>query len=464
MEPSKHGDSCGLGVKSTTLHFYSNVCCRDRTRANSCEEVNIVLDLLNAPVAIEDLCPSDDANATGGINVTTDSSHPAVERANIQGSHAGYFRRPQSQSSGFGQLRLRHASVKAWLYHLYGKSSCLELCCGEMRDVVHWLHENIQHVVAVDKDAQALATPWTHSTGITIDTIHADMSSDEPSSKHALRKYGLSHFSSAFCHFGIQYFLPNMDVFLSNTVPYLQDASTFVLSFMDGSRVEQVIPLKLHGPDGQIEFSIQRTQPGEVEVFIRSIGVAHTEYLVDVQEMKKRFLLQNLQCCAVVPFGHIPNLVACNLSPEETLVSSLYSYAIFKRCCPTERSQISCEHSAVLHQSDYVSLMMRWLTLKQIGRMMGCCKGWWLIVSSLKLSDVSEFQRRLSDLDFEQSLDLTEFHKTTLALSCFTHDNKAPINRLLVQLYGFDALTTVCSLMPPNIYSGDYSDVDSGWF
>ena len=338
----------------------------DKQVANKSIIVSQLLDIIDAPLSIEKVMSTVNADANVG--------------------HA----RDQVESD-FRGLYGYHKAIKRRLFSLFGTSPALDLCCGRLSDLHSYANAGLLLVVAVDRDEAALVTARSRIDQesarlapalppCSVCLVQCDLSTpDLLASKIADVGYG-----SAFCNFGIHYFFScneHTNNFLSNVVPLLVDDAYFVVTYMEGTAVRAVVPLVVKtttsscitssnvaaSDDHDVDFSLTLCDDA-VDVFFRSIGRHHIESIVDSDVLKERFTDAGLECNAIFTFQEIGSLLGHDLSEKEQTVSDLYRVGVFRKKAPQAAPPKASKAFPLLDQLLIVRIILPYLQIRDLVR------------------------------------------------------------------------------------------------
>ena len=338
----------------------------DKYHANSAAVVDALLELIQVPMSVAHAAsrllnssaaptPANSGAAAEDEKVgplTCSSEHSRVPPTRPK---AAYFQ--GTSDPEFRHLRLNHKRVKAALCSLFGGNRrLLDLCCGKLPELDAWNRNGMLDVIAVDNDQAALEIASGRAqatTRVDVQICKCDLSLEgslvESFGRQGANMADMRHSVDAvFCHFAIHYFFESeesTDVFIRNALPLLQDQCSFVVTFMEAEDVRNCMPLVVRDKSGGIAFSIlpHHDDHGDaIDVFVKSIGSTHQEYLVDSEELMRRFMKHGLTCSSgIFPFHQLSELsgetMSHEMSDDERKVSALYRCAVFH----LERSELT---------------------------------------------------------------------------------------------------------------------------
>ena len=251
--------------------------------------------------------------------------------------------------SGFTVLAVLHRAVKRMLFQLHGGVSIVDIACGGGGDLDAAFSGGANRVVAIDCDPASVARARQRAAavcaarGVDLDCISlvcADVT--QPLGDDCFGGE-VKSFDAAFCHFALHYCWQSeaaTDMLLANVVPALKEGARFVVTWMDAARLrdEHGGTIQLFDTHGVLQFEVgpsdgdAQSDGSVVNVFVRSIGRAHDEILIEEGELIRRFAKCGLAHVGTMPFESLAALhprQAHALSQAERTMSSLYRADIF---------------------------------------------------------------------------------------------------------------------------------------
>lgn len=199
-----------------------------------------------------------------------------------------------------------HRQAKAHLYRLQATGRrVLDLCAGRGGDADAWMVSGVDTIVAVERDEAAVRTGrervaakreallQQYAAGVdlrrppTVKYVQHDVS--EPATQ-AFLPLG-QRFDSVACHFAIHYLVGDdarREAFFRHVVRDLRPGGTLTVTFLDAQCYDADNGFEYTDDDGTVQFSVKPTgTPATVRVYVSTIGRAHDEAVVTLDDLKR---------------------------------------------------------------------------------------------------------------------------------------------------------------------------------
>jgi hypothetical protein len=258
-----------------------------------------------------------------------------------------YFNKVSEGPGHLSQIKQFHNSVKWSLYDKYARNAdyIMELAVGRFNDFNKWIKNGIKHVIAIDKDSNAIDQGLERieealkTSDIDIDAIAFDITKKP---KGMITKHKMN---AIFCNFAIHYLLDSEDTFKKHianfVVPYSKTGTKYVVSFLDGQLLFDALKLEpsismTH--EGDLLFKISKKYKDtkfentgqQIDVFIESIGTLSTEYLVNANFITKVLESSGFEIVESKYFKDIPK-DKVKLNKAEQQYSDFHRFIVFQK-------------------------------------------------------------------------------------------------------------------------------------
>ena len=234
-----------------------------------------------------------------------------------------------------------------------GKKSLFDIACGKGGDLKRWLdtgfdvvfgidkaRDNIEnpndgiyarlHNMKIAKEKQYMFCTMDANEHLTAQYINGLDDSDKYVGKRLL-EYG--QFDIVSCQFAIHYFFKDessLDVFVDNVNTYLSPGGVFIGTCLDGQKVKSKLAKLQQGQSlsGRVEdrvlwnirkeYDDEEEYGNEIKIYMESIGMEASEYIVDIDLLKAKFAKHDIQLIEHVSFEDVHKKVISTLKPTTT--------------------------------------------------------------------------------------------------------------------------------------------------
>ena len=283
-----------------------------------------------------------------------------------------YWSKSKTIKSNYNKV---HRLIKSKLYNKYTKlnGNLLELCSGQGGDISNWNSQ--KYVLGIEVDSNAINQAKQRFENKKYEFINADLNhyiydnhnaGIELSDINKLKVIKKNTFNTVSLQFCIHYFIQNPKIFqnlLSSISDSLAIDGYLIGTSFDKQKIDLALSNKKSIPDDIKSWYIKKLTSGNIEVFIRSIGIPHIENLLDYKYLHSMLIRAGLDLVEIKSFDSYPEYNQLNYNEKQ--LSKLYNTFVYIKKRPNTLDKFKLHNDIRLTNQDICIINKLKTKLKQ---------------------------------------------------------------------------------------------------